>query len=327
MRTALLLILISVNSVYAQETAHYVEATASGGLVNWTTAKIQAEGFGLAPEAARPQVAGLLACRAAVADGQRNLLETIQGVRVSAETSVSNYVATNDVVKTAVEGTVKGARILTRDILPDGKCKVMLEVSVQGDVTASVYETQFTVAHGSLMPRLDKLYSWLDMPFFANVMAAPVEQADGLEAPWEISIKQLLQRVEDIEKYMSVGGPNASALDKSNHSGIVIDARGSNFIPSMSPKLRKLRGEVLYPTRASGQESRKSGQLVSLFTRSVELALSHPKVGNRPLLLKALRTYGDTRTEIVIGSESAKQVKQLVEQTFFNEGGVIIVLD
>ncbi|MEM7260323.1 MAG: hypothetical protein AAF404_23365, partial [Pseudomonadota bacterium] len=61
--------------------------------------------------------------------------------------------------------------------------------------------------------------------------------------------------------------------------------------------------------------------------RDVDFAVQHPVVGNRPLLVKALRTYGDTRTEIVLASEYAERIIELNDKGFFNEAGVIIVLD
>ena len=47
----------------------------------------------------------------------------------------------------------------------------------------------------------------------------------------------------------------------------------------------------------------------------------------RPLLIKGVRTWGKTRTEIVIGEQSAKKVIALGKTDFFSHAGVIIVLD
>jgi hypothetical protein len=44
-------------------------------------------------------------------------------------------------------------------------------------------------------------------------------------------------------------------------------------------------------------------------------------------LIKGLRTWGDTRTEIVLGEESAAKVVALAKTDFFTGAGVIIILD
>ena len=52
-----------------------------------------------------------LARRAAIADLQRNLLETMQGVQIDAKTQVKDFIAT-DVINTAVKGTIRGVEIV-----------------------------------------------------------------------------------------------------------------------------------------------------------------------------------------------------------------------
>ena len=80
---------------------------------------------------------------------------------------------------------------------------------------------------------------------------------------------------------------------------------------------------ILPPHTLTGKSN---GQLVSLFTRDLETARRHPVVGDRPLVLKGLRTWGDSRTEIVLGNESSEQLTGLVQKGFLNDAGVVIVL-
>ncbi len=42
--------------------------------------------------------------------------------------------------------------------------------------------------------------------------------------------------------------------------------------------------------------------------------------------MKALRTFGKTRTEIVLGTDSSKKLVALIDQGFLNDTAVIIVL-
>jgi len=106
----------------------------------------------------------------------------------------------------------------------------------------------------------------------------------------------------------------------------VIDARGSNFIPSMSPAIRQLRAGILYPTSKTKQAASERGQLVSLFTRDLETAKAHPIVGERPVVFKALRTWGDTRTSIVLNTASSERLSRTIKEGQLEDAGVIIVL-
>jgi hypothetical protein len=63
----------------------------------------------------------------------RNLLEVVKGIHVSSTTTVSNYVTTNDEVRTKVEGFVKGARVVNEQEMPDGSYKTTVEMKLGGE--------------------------------------------------------------------------------------------------------------------------------------------------------------------------------------------------
>ena len=90
------------------------------GAMNYSNGWITATGIGgISPLAQNPGMARGMAVRAAKVDAMRNLLETVMAVAVTSETSVRGAAVENDVIKTKVEGMVKGARI--RDINEDGR--------------------------------------------------------------------------------------------------------------------------------------------------------------------------------------------------------------
>lgn len=70
--------------------------------------KIVAEGIGALGQEA------VMGYRAARADAYRNLLESVQGVQIDSETSVQNAITTNDVIKSKVNGIVKGAKVVNQ---------------------------------------------------------------------------------------------------------------------------------------------------------------------------------------------------------------------
>lgn len=83
------------------------------GVIDWSEGRLTAVGFAVAPSNAQSDAQGrILARRGATLDAQRMLLEMIQGVRVTAETTMIQLMA-NDVVRSSVEGVVQGAVIIS----------------------------------------------------------------------------------------------------------------------------------------------------------------------------------------------------------------------
>ena len=319
------LALVSSSSIAAD--AHYEEWTAAGGKINWTTAQVSAEGYGLPPGNVGGKAGPLLACRAAVVDAQRNLLEATQGVRVTATTVIDNYMLSNDEVKSEVEGIIRNARIISRTPADDGSCKIEMVINLGGKASKTIYQEVYQETG------LQSFYrSTLDWLGGAVISKAYADDDVELEQPvWLQEMEKLNRRLSVIEQKLVESRreeAQPAPVADVQPTGLVVDARGSNFIPSLSPKIRQLRGAVVYPDQgASNERLLERGQLVSLFARDVDFAVQHPVVGNRPLLVKALRTYGDTRTEIVLASEYAERIIELNDKGFFNEAGVIIVLD
>ncbi len=90
------------------------------GAMNYSNGWITATGIGgISHQAYNPGMARGMAVRAAKVDAMRNLLETVLALTVTSETAVRGAAVENDVIKTKVEGMVKGARI--RDINEDGR--------------------------------------------------------------------------------------------------------------------------------------------------------------------------------------------------------------
>jgi hypothetical protein len=104
--------------------------------VVWGTgdkAYIETKGYGIAPEGMENTARGkLLARRAAIVDAQRNLKEMINGINISAETTMHNASIENDTVTTKIEGFVKGAEIADENESIDGIYGVMLRLPLYG---------------------------------------------------------------------------------------------------------------------------------------------------------------------------------------------------
>ena len=104
------------------------------GTINWTKGVIQGKGIGAPPEKyygkpnARP-----MAIRAAKIVALRNILETVNGIRVDSTTVVKDFAVKSDTIRSQVEGMVKGAREVDVEYLSDGTVEVIMEISMYGN--------------------------------------------------------------------------------------------------------------------------------------------------------------------------------------------------
>ncbi len=127
-----------------------VSETTPSGEIDWSGNTVRATGTGVL-DPGNPNIAQarLMAERAAVVVAQRNLLETVQGVRVDSETRVENFMTDYDVIYTRVEGLVRNARQLGPSVYDEtaGTVEVELEMEIHssqgisGAINAALADT------------------------------------------------------------------------------------------------------------------------------------------------------------------------------------------
>lgn len=103
------------------------------GSVDWGARTIVSRGIGAPnldlPEAARRPGA----IRAAQIIALRNALETVKGILLNSSTTVQNFMTTNDVVTTQVNGYLKGFEQKGREkYMSDGSVEVTMEIPLDG---------------------------------------------------------------------------------------------------------------------------------------------------------------------------------------------------
>ncbi len=111
-----------------------VAETGENSAIDYSKRTISATGIGaVPPNAPNVGMARANAIRAARLDALRNLVEAVKGVRVSSETTVENNMVSSDVIKTQVEGMVRGARqVGETKYLSDSSVEVVMEVPMSG---------------------------------------------------------------------------------------------------------------------------------------------------------------------------------------------------
>lgn len=130
---ALILLLAAAPGFVSGESGHLISTTPDGK-VDWTTGIATAHGIGIPPKnPASPLQAKEMTRKAAWSVALRNLLEVARGIHVNSTTTVSNYITTNDEVRTKVEGFIKGAHVVKEQELPDGSYETTVEMKLVGE--------------------------------------------------------------------------------------------------------------------------------------------------------------------------------------------------
>lgn len=75
--------------------------------------------------------AKLMARRAAIEDAYRQIAEIVYGIRLDSRTTVRDFVTQDDQIRSRVRGIIRNARIVDTEYLPDGVCKVKMELRIR----------------------------------------------------------------------------------------------------------------------------------------------------------------------------------------------------
>src|SRR5690606_9422063 len=82
----------------------------NNGDIDWTNKLIRVKGEGIPPDNGGIAQKRLKARLAARTDAYRKLAEVTNGVQVTAESKIGNFVTESDVIKLKVDAVIKGAR-------------------------------------------------------------------------------------------------------------------------------------------------------------------------------------------------------------------------
>lgn len=292
-----LMLVFPATQGFVAESHELVETIGTHGSINWSQGIITAMGIRTPPEKyyGKPQ-ARPTALRAAQLDAYRNLLEVTNGVRIDSTTVVKDYMVESDVIHSQVSGMVKGARVVKKEYLSDGTVEVTLVMSLRGGFAQLI------------LPKDIK-----QVPEIKTIPSAPLTPADE-------------ERVEEVSVPQSPE-PSTTTAAPTLYTGLVVDARGLDFRPAMSPKIFDENGQEVY---GSGYVSREFAvqQGMTGYAKDLTAAQTNPRVTNEPYTVKGLRTEGPGRSNVVISNADAAKIRSASENlSFLKKCRVMIVLD
>lgn len=338
---------LGVNLSFSQE--GYLVEKIGKGEVNWTEGVIKMRGEGAPPMKTESIAqARLMAVRAAKADAMRNFLEVVNGVRVDSETIVKDMEVVSDVIRTKVEGVVKGFLTDKPHYLSDGSVYVdiVFPLNGQGGLGAIVLPeittpTPEVVTKGlsgdeckgiieKLKRRIEELESkvqelklGLAEVIKENLgLKEKLARKEGKETAPVVAKKESKEVLVKIEKETLPAKKVAGG-----YTGLIVDA--SSFPQAkacMSPKILAEDKEEIYGTvKISADLAIERG--VVGYAKSLEKAKGlTSRLGDNPLVVKAIDIEGAYKANPVISLSDAKIIKESNLEEAFAQCAVVIVL-
>jgi hypothetical protein len=278
----------------------YVQQVGTTGNVDWTKQTIRCTGVG-GPNPNVPVAAQRSgALRAAKLEAFRNLLETIKGVNLSSETTVENSMVVSDVIRTRVEGALRGFRIVDTRYMSTGDVEVDVEVPLTGIVLDAVLPQGF--GGGALMTGGQLICPTCGQPW-------PV----GKPVPAGVTLIQ--------------AGEGSAQTASSLYTGLVIDARGLGMRPAMAPKILDDRGDEVYGSRFVSREYAVDIGMAG-YEKDMNRARMNERVADNPLIVKGVEAAGPNKTDVVISTVDAMKVHNAASNmNFLQHCKVMILLD
>ncbi len=239
------------------------------GSINYGDRTIQAIGIGFIPEnVINAGQARRSAMRIAKQDALRQLIEIVNGVNVTSETTVSGAMF-DDVIKTQVQGAIRGARQI-------GQPKYLSDTSVE-----VVYEVKMADISRVLLPMAEK---------------APTLTFDDTN----VSVSGTVASAAEQQQ----AGTADTGVKSGGVTGIIIDGTGLGLRPAMSPRILNQGGSVVY---GPGQYSRDyaAANGVAGYAKTLDQAKSDTRVQGNPLIIRAASTSGSTSADVIISNADA----------------------
>ncbi|MDD6697234.1 LPP20 family lipoprotein [uncultured Selenomonas sp.] len=273
---AALLIVMTAASAFAAESG-----------VDWSDQKITVQGMGVAPANARTAAqARMLARRAAVVDGYRQIAEIVKGVNVSGETTVENMMVTNDVVKTKVSALVQGARVVSEEATSDGGYIVNMEVSMFGvsDSLASAVlekpaqQESFPEPVASVAPSTP---ATVDVHVQVGT-GTTTPSTPSVTVPSTTTVPSTPATKPATHGSSAASAPSGQAIG--GYTGLIVDCRGLGLKPAMSPVIKNANGQAIYGYKNLDYDKVVSGGMAG-YTTDMSRAT---RAGSNPLVVKAV---------------------------------------
>ncbi len=282
--------------------------------INWTQGSVTCEG-----ESAEGQNSFAAKISAKVI-AQRNLLEVIKGVRIDSELTIKDGMFDSDVIRSRVEGNVRGGQVISNVYDSNLKSAVAtIKLEMGKDLLASLLSDPTQLSWNEKIQRF-----WSGFTLIPNANASTYTNRD--KATIEKLLADLRKRGDaQGEKYLTT---ILSDLSSTVHSGVLIDVSGiENFKKAMIVRLVDESGAEIYPANVVSKNTLLKKNTSVGYMYGFEDARNNKRVFNSPVEIKATSVYKKRYSNVVLTQEQLKKIKSLDKEILKNAKVILVLGD
>jgi hypothetical protein len=313
-------------------------------MINWTSGEVYATGIGAPPtNAVNPAQARAMAERAAQVVAYRNLLEIVKGVRVDSETVVENFMTKSDIIRTKVDGVIKGAMPVKKQYLSDGSVEITVVMRMKGDFLNAVVPETF--GGTALPPPALRPAPSVQVPAPQRPPTPPTpekrpeptrvepakpvpQQPEKKPEPPKVVQPQQPQpdkKPEPAPQPPMVPDQSTTQFKGGKATGVVIDGRGLGLKPALLPKIIDPQGQEIYVGQVVARTNAVE-QGVAGYAKDVNAAANNFRVTDNPAVIKGVRASGAARTDIVLSQADSQILRDLGKKGDFLQYCRVIIV-
>lgn len=306
--------------------AEVVKENAGGG-INWSQGIVYAHGYGTAKQELSSAQKRILSRRAAVVDGQRNLLEITKGVRISSELKTDEAMNESRETATRIEGIIKGAQVIKENYQND-VFAVTMAMPISGEFLEVLWPSQQDKSSSYEIIRPER---FVDAILSFLVPAATAENSFSVRNEDEARAYRKLLDFLKGQPGLNVDTLLSESIiqfeSNNQYSGLLIDASGvRGFELATIPKIRDDEGNVLYPSENTSYDDIVNKRGVT-YDFDLQDAIRNQRVATTPFTIRAVSTYKNLVSDLVIPKADAERILQSPSTIdAMNKAGVLIVV-
>ncbi|MBO6304965.1 MAG: hypothetical protein J6M62_07820 [Selenomonadaceae bacterium] len=320
-------------------------AAEGDAITDWENAVIRGKGYGAPSERAKnPGHARILAHQAAMLDAYRRLAEQAKGIHITATSTIEDNISSGDIVVGEVDAVIKRAKVVPGSETYDeyGNCSVTLEVPLFG-VNNSIAKLAFkpvkkvafpapnlnvsvTVENNTKTTVTPPNPAPVTPPAATVPTTPPSEPAPTMPAPASEPTPAISDNKDIPDTKASVGSSAAPApkglTAKGGFTGLIVDCRGLDLNPVMSPVIRNAQNEPIY-----GYKNLDYDKVVSVGMAGYAKNLNEntERAGKNPLVVKAIRVENNNSYPVISTEDANKVLVENSASHFLDNCAVVFV--
>lgn len=319
----ILVFLIVLGNGYSQTLQHNskVGQIAEKGTIDWEGGFLYATGVGVPPSNIISGTQGRhLAVRAATVDAQRQLLEIVKGVHLTATTTVTDLQA-KDIIITKLEGYIKGVQPVQIKYFRDNSAEVTMRLPLdgRGGVASVILENAPIEIQGEDVFNM-KHIDYEKRPEMSLVVIERVDKTESKLMDQILALQRRISGLEAIVAELLQERQNKSDDQSVSITGVIFDAQQRDVKPAAFPHIHSEDGKLIYGY------SKKDGKLVcgnervdseqgvlAGWTKDIENAKLHDRAKLYPAVVEVVGTSKDNRSIFIIRKEDAQKILRFNE--------------